>query len=166
MPRIFTVIELACLNRETWRLFTTVSGTPEQASHCSSALGIIARAYAHRGMDADAWGITVDGEPAGIIMWWTLTRKTGERLLVVDHLLIDARWQCQGLGRWAIEQARDEARRRACTGLTCVVIAGNTESEALMGATGFRRDPEHDDEDELAYVADLSPVMTTPATGR
>lgn len=140
------------LHRDTWRDFTLLTCAPGQEGHCSAPTAILARAYAHRSNDAEAWGIVDDGMPVGLVMWWTLTRAGGTRWLVVDQLLIDAQHQRSGLASFALKQARWEAERRGCAGLTCCVVEGNLESEALMAKAGFVREPAHDEGVELSYI--------------
>lgn len=95
-------VSLCPITEKNWTAVAALRVTEAQRGFVADAIGILARGYVYRACRARVWVITVDKQPAGLM----LVRDLDEAPACYDlqQFMVDARWQGSGIGQAALEQ--------------------------------------------------------------
>ncbi len=135
-----SAVHLEPIGPDNWR--EPLAVREDQRRFVSGPGGILARAYAYRGLGSQA-RLILDGDiPVGMLLYYNWPER-GQ--YVFSHLLIDQRYQRRGFGEAAARLALDEMRadgRYSQVGLC--YVEGDEPARLLYEKLGFRRTGEAD----------------------
>lgn len=128
-----------------------LSVRPEQEQFVAPVVASLADAYAYR--EAEALLMLRDDEPTGFVLIYPWLEGE-KRIVTIVRLLIDARFQSNGLGQVALELAldRSEARWPSVARFQLSVIPENIRALRFYQRAGFEETGETDDDGELILV--------------
>lgn len=113
-------VRLGTITEENWLEAASLSVAEEQKSFVAPAVGILARGYVYRDCNAKVWTIEWNGQPVGL----ALVREFTEEPLGYDlqQLMIDRRFQRQGIGTAALRLILDRLREEGHYGAVEVCV--------------------------------------------
>lgn len=146
-------IKLREVTPDNWRRVNVLRVSEEQQKTVASNVGILARTYAYRKDNANAYIIYKNEEMVGLLMYrdW----KGPPACYVLDQFMIDGRFQGKGYGKEAvklfIQMMKEEGKySRIELGYT----RGNIGAMKLYESCGFYHTGD-DYEDEIGMALDL-----------
>ena len=129
-------VRLGTIAEENWLEAASLSVAEEQKNFVAPAVGILARGYVYRDHNARVWTIECGGQPVGL----ALVREFTEEPLGYDlqQLMIDRRFQGQGIGTAALRLILERLREEAHYGTVEVCVKQNdTVALHLYRKAGF-----------------------------
>lgn len=99
-------LSLMPIDAGNWRV--PLSVREDQRHFVSNQWGILARAYAYRGLRSQALHIALDDAPIGMLLYHD---GAAEGCYVLSQFFIDQRWQGKGYGYAAMQLVLDALRR-------------------------------------------------------
>lgn len=125
-------VEIRPLDRTTWELFIPLQIDEEQEQFLPSYLFSIAQSKFE---NLFPWGIWFSGEPVGFIMYGQF-----EQLCWVNRIMVDKRFQRQGIGRTALELFLGYLQGlSSCKEIRTSLSKQNIVAEILFTRVGFHR---------------------------
>ena len=99
--------------------------------------------------------VYADGEPVGFLMYGPLD-DARPLDVAISRLMVDQRWQRQGIGREALRLAIGEIRERGAERITIYYEPENAVAKRLYAGFGFVEVGEDEDGEVIAELSDLA----------
>ncbi|HEM4137735.1 GNAT family N-acetyltransferase [Streptococcus suis] len=138
------MLDFVPVSPDNWRVPLSVS--PDQAEFVADKVTTLARAFAYRIFDSQAYLIYQQDCPVGLILYHDFPER---QAYLISEFFIDANFQQQGLGRQAMTQLMEKFRsERKFSAVQLCILSQNTPAKALYQSLGFVETGEYD-EDEI-----------------
>jgi len=136
------LISLVEINEENYREVCSLKVFDEQKGFVAPAVSILARAYAKRGLGAEALAIANGDVIVGVVMY------LGFSCYAIEQFLIDHRYQNQGFGKQALALVMDKLRHELKYDTVEICVKKEAaQALSMYKAYGFY-DTGHDGPDE------------------
>jgi diamine N-acetyltransferase len=146
-------VELRPITTENFRAVIKLAVGPDQSDFV--APNVVGIAETHIYPDAEPRAVYAGDEPVGFVLFHPVDKDKPAEGHCIVRLMIDHRFQGQGLGRQALEAAVDWIiRERGADRVRLSVVPSNEKARGLYRSAGFVETGELDD-GELVMVRSL-----------